>query len=60
MTIMITTVVLMYAAIKFQQLVTKYNPNINDYYVDAASDEEANLNEFNFRIAFSIENYYGP
>ena len=36
----IATVVLMYATFKFNHLVTKYNPNINDYYVDAAIGEE--------------------
>ena len=57
---MIATVVLMYAIIKLEHLLSKYNPNINDYYVDVATGEEANLNEKNFRIAFSIEDVYSP
>ena len=56
----IATVVLMYSAIKFEQLITKYNPNINDYYVDAAIDNVVNLNDKNFRIAFMVEDYYAP
>ena len=57
---LIGTLVLMYASIKFLHLITAYNPNINDYYVDVVKDEELNLNEFNFRIAFTIEDLYAP
>ena len=60
LTILIATVVLMYAAVRFEHMISKYNPNINDYYVDVATGEEANLNEKNFRIAFSIEDVYSP
>ena len=57
---LIATVVLLYASIKFQHLITKHNPNINNYNVDVVPGDEVNLNEFNFRIAFTIEDLYAP
>ena len=60
MTMLIATVVIMYGAITFHRLVTKYNPNINDYYVDVVVGEKANLNDHNFRVAFTVEDYNKP
>ena len=60
MTMLIATLVLMYAAIKFEHLITRHNPNINDYYIDTAIDETVNLNDHNFRIAFTVEDYNAP
>ena len=60
LTILIAFVIAMYAIIKGEHMLSKYNPNINDYYVDVATGEEANLNDNNFRIAFSIEDVYAP
>ena len=41
-------------------MISKYNPNINDYYVDIEQGQDANLNEYNFRVAFSVEDYLAP
>ena len=54
-TILIATTVILYAAIKLTHMITRHAPNINDYYVDAEKDHDANLNDYNFRIAFSVE-----
>ena len=60
LTICIFTVVIMFAIIRFEHMMSKYNPNINDYYVDLEKGQDANLNEANFRIAFTVEDYYAP
>ena len=50
----------MYATIKCTHLLTKHNPNISQFLkVDEMLETPINLNEYKFRIAFSIENYYG-
>ena len=41
-------------------MMSKYNPNINDYYVDLEKGQDVILNEANFRIAFTVEDYYAP
>ena len=41
-------------------MITRHAPNINDYYVDAEKDHDANLNDYNFRIAFSVEDQLAP
>ena len=46
LTIAIATVVLMFAIIRFEHMMSKYNPNINDYYDDLEKGQDANLNEF--------------
>ena len=60
MTVAVATVVLMYSIIRFEHMISKYNPEINDYYIDITKGQEANLNEINYRIAFTIEDYYAP
>ena len=53
-------VVLMYTTIKFSHLLTKHNPNISTYLKqDEMSETELYLNDYNFRFAFSIENFLG-
>ena len=60
MTICAATIVLMYATIRFEHLISRYNPNINDYYVDIEEGRNANLNDLNFRIAFNVEDFQAP
>ena len=60
LTICITTVVLMFAIIRGDHMISKYNPNIQDYQVDIGKDQQANLNEYKFRIAFTVEDFYAP
>ena len=50
----------MYTTIKCSHLLTKHNPNISTYLkADELSESFINLNDHNFRLAFTIENYYG-
>ena len=50
----------MYATIKCSHLLTKHNPNISAYLkVDEMQETPVNLNKNNFRLAFTIENYFG-
>ena len=60
MTICVATIVLMYATVRFEHMISKINPNINDYLVDLEVGQDANLNEYNFRIAFSVEDFFAP
>ena len=58
-TILICIVVLMYAGLKFTQLMTKHNPVMSsyskeDYY---ENDEKIDMGERNFRMAITVENY---
>ena len=59
-TVLVAITIIMYTTIKFVHLLTKYNPNINDYFVDKEIGTVANLNEQNVRIAFNVEDYYAP
>lgn len=59
LSLLISTVVLMFAVIKFLQLIDRYNPNISQvlqksYYTE---NDLYNTRENNFRLAFSLENY---
>ena len=56
-TMLITIVVLAYAAVKFEHLTSRYSPNMSSYLTDIGENENMNLTQRNFRIAFSIENY---
>ena len=60
LTILIATTVLLYALVRFEHMMSKHNPNINDYYVDVKQGHEADLNDINFRIAFTVEDYQSP
>ena len=51
----------MYSSFKFTYLVTKHNPNISTYIKeDEMFGTVLNLNERNFRFAFTVEPYYNP
>lgn len=51
----------MYGALKFSDLITKPNPYISSYFKDnEMNGKPLNLNEHNFRIAFSVESYLSP
>ena len=60
LTLLVAAVVLMYGFIRFEHMLSKYNPNINDYYVDLDEEQVGNFNEANFRFAFTIEDFYAP
>ena len=50
----------MYTTIKCSHLLTKHNPNISAYKIeDELSETLVNLNDYNFRLAFTVENFYG-
>ena len=59
-TLLISMVVLSFALVKFQQLISHQNPNMSSYVKDVADDERLDLKQSNFRIAFAVENYYPP
>ena len=45
-----------YAVIKFSHLATKHNPNISSYIIeDGMTNVALDLNERNFRLAFTVE-----
>ena len=57
----ILTLTLIYATVKLTHLIGKQNPNINivtipNYY---APENRLNLNDANFRMAFTVENVLG-
>ena len=54
-------VVFMYGALKFSHLMTKHNPQIGSYFKEnEMSGIALNLNERNYRIAFTVESYMSP
>ena len=59
-TVIIYLIMITYSTIKFVQLSQKHNPNVSQYteknFFD--SSERVNLNEINFRLAFSVEGYH--
>ena len=61
-TILICTVVLMYAGLKFSHLMDKHNPVMSSYYKEDyyANGEAVDLSERNFRMAISVEDYLEP
>ena len=61
-TILICTVVLMYAGLKFSHLIDKHNPVMSSYFKEDyyASGEAVDLSERNFRMAISVEGYLEP
>lgn len=59
-TLMLTLLVLMYAMVKFDHLNSRFNPQMSSYLVDNEKNEDLNLNERGFRVAFAIEDYYAP
>ena len=59
-TLIIATIVILYASVKFIHLQTRHNPGMSSYYLDTAPDFVLNLNEQKFRFAFSIEDFIEP
>ena len=60
-TLLISSVVILYAAVKFIHLYTRHNPLLSSYYQDVTANEILNLSEQKeFKIAFSIEDYNEP
>ena len=59
MTVCIVFVMIAYATIKFSHLIDKHNPNLAQYTEKNIYDlnDVINLNEINFRFAFTIEGY---
>ena len=54
-------ILFMYAIFKFGHLTTKNNPNLTAFLkVDELFGKTLNLNENNFRFAFTIESYEKP
>ena len=53
-------VILLFASVKFDHLMTKFNPQMSQYFLDLEKDEKLDLKETGFRIAFAIEDYYAP
>lgn len=58
-TIAIFALTLIYASIKMIELVGRRNPTINDSKIDNEfpASETVNLNDINWRMAFSVENF---
>ena len=60
-TLLISTAVFWYAAVKFLHLYNRHNPLLSTYYQDVEANEILNFSEQKeFKIAFSIEDYYEP
>ena len=60
-TLILSMTVFMYGALKFTDLWSKPNPIINTYFKDdGMTGKLLNLNEHNFRIAFSVESFLSP
>lgn len=61
-TILIVTVVLMYAGLKFTHLISKHNPVMSSYFKEDyySSGETVDLSQKNFRMGISVESYLAP
>ena len=59
MTVCIVFVMIAYATIKFSHLIDKHNPNLAQYTEKNIYDlnDVINLNDINFRFAFTVEGY---
>ena len=59
MTVSIAFIMFIYATLKFSHLIDKHNPNLAQYVEPNVYDmnERLNLNDINFRFAFTIEGY---
>ena len=52
--------ILIFGSIKFEHLISKYNPQMSSYLEDVPENEKFTINEKGFRIAIAIEDYYEP
>ena len=60
-TLILFLTVLMYAALKFSDIITQPNPIINTHFSDDRMDDKIiDLNKKNFRAAFTVESYLDP
>ena len=59
-TLVIIFVVMIFAGVKFEQLITRHNPIMSSYERDLPLGEVMNLSERKFRIAFAVEDYQYP
>ena len=59
-TLILIFVILSYASVKFEHLITRHSPIMSSYPKDLILDEKISLSQRNFRMAFAIENYYPP
>ena len=60
-TLIIAVMVLLYAALKFTHLTTRYNPQMSSYLQDLEDDETFDMADgTDFMIAFSVEDFYAP
>ena len=58
---MILLIMLLYAALKFIQLIEKDNPSVSESHIDGYynSGDHLNLTDIDFRFAFTIEGVFG-
>jgi len=59
-TLIIIIVVILFSIVKFEHLISKYNPQMSSYFREIPFEEKVNFNDKGFHIAFSIEDYYAP
>ena len=60
-TLILYSTIFMYGTLKFSNLFTKPSPIINSYYAENEMAGVAfNLNERNYRVAFTVESFYAP
>ena len=60
-TLILFMTILSYGMLKFSNLITKPNPIINSYYAENEMDGVSiNLNERNYKFAFTVESYNPP
>lgn len=60
LTILLSCLFLLFSAIKFEHLWNRFNPQISSYLLEVEDDVTINLNDRDFRLAFSIEDYVWP
>ena len=58
-TVILVSLVLLFAIVRFLELYSRHNPLIFQWHEDVV-DEKMNLNEMGFRFALSIEDYLKP
>ena len=60
-TLILFLIVFMYGLLKFLDIITKPNPVINFFFKkEGMEGVKLNLNEHNYRVAFSVESYLSP
>ena len=60
-TLILLMTIFSYSILKFSNLITKPNPIINSYYEEnGMSGVKVNLNERNYRLAFTVESFRSP